>query len=493
VEDDPRRAPVATKELAALRAIAEGTAPKIGSDFFESLVEHLARAAGVDCAFVAYLAESSTRAHTLALWDRGRLLSSIEVDPDVGDDPGRCPVGLAERLPSQARLEGYLGVPLLDGAGERLGHLAVADRRPLPAEPRRLFIVRIFAARAAAELERLRAEKLVRQAQQDRARLQQQNLYLQEEIKARHNGDEIIGRSPALLSVLDAVHHVAGTDSTVLIQGETGTGKELIARALHSSSRRKDRPLIKLSCALPAGQLESELFGQEKGALARRVGRFELAHGGTLFLDEVGEVPAEAQPRLLRVLEQREFERVGGSAPLRVDVRVLAASNRDLPARVRARSFREDLYQRLSVFSVRVPPLRERQEDIPLLVHFLVGKFAAHLAKRIERVSHETMCRLSAYAWPGNVRELENVLERAVLLAPGPVLEIGPDVLPVHPTPCPATLEAAERQHILGVLGQTAWTIEGPSGAARILGLHPNTLRSRLKKLGIHRPGHEPS
>jgi transcriptional regulator with GAF, ATPase, and Fis domain len=343
--------------------------------------------------------------------------------------------------------------------------------------------------------------------EQEKARLQQQNLYLQEEIKSAHNFEEIIGQSPALTAVLDNVRRVAATDSTVLITGETGTGKELIARAVHSSSRRKDKPLIKINCAaLPAGLVESELFGHEKGAftgaIARRVGRFELAHGGTIFLDEIGELPADAQAKLLRVLQEREFERVGGTAPIKVDVRVLAATNRDLHKAVREKTFREDLYYRLSVFPVQLPPLHDRKEDIPPLAVFLVNKFAARIGRRIDGIDRETMRRLLAYPWPGNVRELENVIERAVILAGGPTLTIGADVLPgtidlsaceEHALEQPATLEANEREHILTVLGQTNWVVEGPRGAAKILGLHPNTLRSRMKKLGIRRTAHDPS
>jgi transcriptional regulator with GAF, ATPase, and Fis domain len=343
--------------------------------------------------------------------------------------------------------------------------------------------------------------------EQEQARLRAQNLYLQEEIKAVHNFEEILGQSPALTAVLDNVSRVALTDSTVLITGETGSGKELIARAIHSHSRRKDKPLIKINCAaLPSGLVESELFGHERGAftgaIARRVGRFELAHGGTIFLDEIGELPAEAQAKLLRVLQEREVDRVGGTAPVKVDVRVLAATNRDLLKAVREKTFREDLYYRLSVFPVQVPPLRDRQEDIPLLVHFLVNKFVLQIGKRIECVSKETMQRLLAYRWPGNVRELENVIERAVILASGPTLEIGADVLMTEsgqhsgvtaPTPQPGTLEEMERSHMTAVLRQTDWVIDGPRGAAKILGLHPNTLRSRMKKLGLARISHERS
>jgi transcriptional regulator with GAF, ATPase, and Fis domain len=341
--------------------------------------------------------------------------------------------------------------------------------------------------------------------EQEKARLEQQNLYLQEEIKGVHNFEEIIGQSPALTAVLDNVRRVAVTDSTVLITGETGTGKELIARAIHSNSRRKDKPLIKINCAaLPAGLIESELFGHEKGAftgaIGRRIGRFELAHGGTIFLDEIGDLPADAQAKLLRVLQEREFDRIGGIAPIRADVRVLAATNRNLLKSVREKAFREDLYYRLSVFPVQLPPLRDRTDDIPSLVHFLVNKFALRIGKRIGGVDNDTMQRLLAYAWPGNVRELENVVERAVILASGSRLQIGADVLsanvesPAGENPTgrpPSTLAATEREHILTVLHQTGWVVGGPRGAAKILALHPNTLRSRMKKLSIRPDGHD--
>jgi transcriptional regulator with GAF, ATPase, and Fis domain len=343
--------------------------------------------------------------------------------------------------------------------------------------------------------------------EQEKARLQQQNVYLQEELKATHNFEEIIGQSPALTTVLDNVRRVAATDTTVLITGETGTGKELIARAIHSHSLRKDKPLITINCAaLPAGLVESELFGHEKGAftgaITRRIGRFELANGGTIFLDEIGELPADTQAKLLRVLQERAFERVGGSVPIKADVRVLAATNRDLLQAVGAKQFREDLYYRLSVFPLQLPPLRDRQDDIPPLALFLVNKFSARIGKRIDGIDKATMRRLIVYPWPGNVRELENVIERAVILADSPMLEIRADVLPgnVEPPACadqiappPATLEAIEREHILTVLSQTGGVVQGSRGAAKILGLHPNTLRSRMKKLGIRRTPHDPS
>jgi transcriptional regulator with GAF, ATPase, and Fis domain len=304
---------------------------------------------------------------------------------------------------------------------------------------------------------------------------------------------------------------VAPADTSVLITGETGTGKELIARAVHSASSRRDKPLIKVNCAaLPTGLVESELFGHERGAfsgaIAKRVGRFELANGGTIFLDEVGEIPPEVQVKLLRVLQEREFERVGGNVPIKADVRVIAATNRDLRKAVRAGAFREDLYYRLNVFPLQLPPLRERRDDIPMLVRFLVSKYGARVGKRAAGVSAQTMNRLVEYAWPGNVRELENVIERAMILATSPVVDVGPELLMSVPSPArpPApdardasdlprekSLEAVERDHIRTVLEQTGWVIEGPRGAAGILNLHPNTLRSRLKKLGIRRGAHE--
>jgi PAS domain S-box-containing protein len=354
--------------------------------------------------------------------------------------------------------------------------------------------------------------------EQEKARLAAENIYLQEEIKSVHNFEEIIGQSPALLDALEKVNRVAKTDATILITGETGTGKELIARAIHSASPRHDKPLIKLNCAaLPAGLVESELFGHEKGAfsgaISRRVGRFELAHGGTIFLDEVGEVPVDVQVKLLRVLQEREFERLGGSNPIKVDVRVIAATNRDLMKSIRDGKFREDLYYRLNVFPISLPPLRDRAGDVPMLVNFLVGRFAPRVGVRIDSVGRATMESLSQYFWPGNVRELENVLERAVIVSNGPTLEIDPEVFasataapsansgPPMPSGSESTrqattnaprpfesLESNIRNHILAALEQSSWVIDGPRGAAKILGLHPNTLRSRMTKLDIVRP-----
>jgi transcriptional regulator with GAF, ATPase, and Fis domain len=300
--------------------------------------------------------------------------------------------------------------------------------------------------------------------------------------------------------VLDKVRSVAPTDASVLIAGETGTGKELIASAIHQASKRKDKPLIKINCAaFPTGLVESELFGHEKGAftgaIARRTGRFELADGGTIFLDEIGEIPPETQVKLLRVLQEREFDRVGGGSPIKVDIRILAATNRDLLQAVHEKTFREDLYYRLNVFPIAMPPLRERKEDIPLLVRFLVHKFATRIGKRIDGVAEQTMQRLIGYSWPGNVRELENVLERAVILSTGTTLTAVPAFLPMSEAapavPRQVTLESMERDYIVTVLQQTDGVVDGPRGAAQILGLHGNTLRNRMKKLGIARRSHQ--
>jgi PAS domain S-box-containing protein len=632
--DDPN-------EIVALRAILVGTARSTGEEFFQSLVRHLAAAVGVNYAFVAEFADVNTRVRTLAYWFRDHFHENIEFDlagtPCEEVVRGKLchhPQGMKNLFPDDQGLidldiESYLGVPLLDAEGATLGHLAVFDERPMCAEPRRLYTFRIFAARAAAELERLRAERMLREseqqfrdlyeeapiayvmedlesrfvsanraalrilgirpdqvpgmvgmslvpdtpeaqrrvkeafesigrgtdtggvvlelrrkdnglpvwiqwwsrpepggkftrtmfiditdrilAEQERNRLAQQNLYLQEEIKSVHNFEEIVGQSSELTTVLNNVRLVAPTDASVLISGETGTGKELIARAIHSASSRRDKPLIKVNCAaLPIGLVESELFGHEKGAftgaLQRRIGRFELAEGGTIFLDEIGEIPLDIQSKLLRVLQEREFERVGGTATIRVDVRIIAATNRDLLKAVREKTFREDLYYRLSVFPLNLPPLRQRKDDIPLLAQFLLNKSAMRIGKRIDSINPDALKRLIDYAWPGNVRELENVLERAVILCQDRILDIDPAQLPPsapslaaqgdndgRDNPAANTLEDVERRHMLDVLEKTNWVIEGDRGAAVILGLHPNTLRSRLKKLGIRRRPHDGS
>jgi formate hydrogenlyase transcriptional activator len=329
-------------------------------------------------------------------------------------------------------------------------------------------------------------------------KLAEEKLYLEEEIQTEYNFEEIIGNSSALRQVLKEVETVATTDSTVLIYGETGTGKELIARAIHNLSQRRDRTLVRVNCAaIPTGLLESEMFGHERGAftgaIERRIGRFELADHGTIFLDEVEDIPLELQPKLLRVLQEHEFERLGSSRVIRVDVRVVAATNIDLQQWVAEKKFRSDLFYRLNVFPIALPPLRERRQDIPLLVNFFANKFAQQMKKTIDRIPVETMQVLTEYTWPGNIRELQNLIERAVILTRGTVLQIPLSELkqPAQSSLDPlsaSTLESVEREHILRVLRETAWVIGGPNGAAARLGINRTTLNNRLRKLGISRP-----
>ncbi len=332
-------------------------------------------------------------------------------------------------------------------------------------------------------------------------KLAQEKLYLEAEIRSDRNFEDIIGKSAALRRVLQQVETVAPTDSTVLIYGETGTGKELIARAIHTLSPRRPQAFVKLNCAaIPTGLLESELFGHERGAftgaIAQRIGRFELAHRGTVFLDEIGDIPLELQPKLLRVLQEREFERLGSGRTLRSDARLIAATNADLGALVEAQKFRADLFYRLNVFPIYVPPLRERAEDIPLLVRHFVQHFARRMNRTIDTISADTMERLTRYPWPGNIRELENLMERAVILSAGSVLRVPLEALPARVAPGhvngqgqPRTLEEAEREHILATVKETKWVLSGPRGAATRLGMNRSTLQFRMKKLGILRPG----
>jgi formate hydrogenlyase transcriptional activator len=328
-------------------------------------------------------------------------------------------------------------------------------------------------------------------------KLAKEKLYLEEEIQTEYNFDEIVGDSRALKLVLKEIQTVAVTDSTVLILGETGSGKELVARALHNHSNRRERTFVKINCAaIPTGLLESELFGHEKGAftgaIATKIGRFELADHGTIFLDEVGEIPLELQVKLLRVLQEQEFERLGSTRTIRVNARVIAATNRDLGRMVEEQAFRSDLYYRLKVFPITVPPLRERSEDIPLLVRHFAQKLALRMKKRIETVPSEAMSALQAYHWPGNVRELENFIERAVILTQGPELVVSLAELKQKPTHSmnskSTTLEQVEREHILKALRESEWIIGGPAGAATRLGMKRTTLQSKMQKLGIARP-----
>ena len=335
--------------------------------------------------------------------------------------------------------------------------------------------------------------------EQEQARLQAQNKYLQEEIKLNYNFEEIISKSHHFQKVLQQIEQVAATDATVLILGESGTGKELIARAVHNVSNRSKRPLVKVNCAtLPANLIESELFGHEKGAftgaMERKIGRFELADGGTLFLDEIGELPVELQAKLLRVLQEGEFERLGNPKTMKVNVRVIAATNRNLQQAIEKKEFREDLYYRLNVFPILCPPLRQRKEDIPLLIKHFCQKHEGTIGKKITHVSPDVIDALMAYDWPGNIRELENMIERAMILSRNGILEYG-DWIPagkINDTGNGSAgslskLEDVEKEHIIETLKKTGWKVSGEKGAAKILGLNPTTLEARMKKLGIKR------
>ena len=347
--------------------------------------------------------------------------------------------------------------------------------------------------------ERKRKEEELRKAlgelERLKRRLETENIYLQEEIKVESNFADIIGHSEALKKALQYVEQVAPLDTTVLILGETGTGKELLARGIHDLSSRKNRPLVKVNCAaLPANLIESELFGHERGAftgaISRKIGRFEVADRGTIFLDEIGDLPLELQAKLLRVLQEGEFERLGSSKTVRVDVRVIAATNRDLHKCTADGDFREDLYYRLNVFPIQAPPLRDRKEDIPELVTFFLHKHGVKMGKKIEKIPQKVMDSFLSYDWPGNIRELENIIERSLVLSQGNTLETGDPFRKIAASSDQeqsASLADVERQHICNVLEATGWVVSGEKGAAKILGLKPTTLDARMKKLGIKR------
>jgi PAS domain S-box-containing protein len=525
----------------ALRSIVDGTAAVTGGDFFASLVRHLASALQVRYGFVSECRDGKWVCG-LAFWNGNGFVQNVEYaiaetpcENVIGGQICFYPEGVQELFPTDQDLvdlgvESYLGVPITNSAGQIIGHLAVLDDKPMKESRRAVSILNTFAARAGAELERVYAEQELHRALTELERLKNQlhaeNIYLCEEIRHEHNFEEIVGSTPALLDALSKVEKVSPTDTTVLISGETGTGKELFARAIHNHSGRKDRPLVKVNCgAIAAGLVESELFGHVKGAftgaIQNRVGRFELAAGGTIFLDEVGELPLDTQVKLLRVLQEREFEPLGSSRTVRVNVRVIAATNRDLHQAVREGRFRSDLFYRLNVVPIQVPPLREMRSDIPHLVMFFLDRFSKRFGKKINAVSRASMDFLTSYSWPGNVRELQNIIERAMVLSQGPVLTLDENLLPaafgieaaaaahataggsqgpppsIFPVAAPAStsvhssLEDVDRRHVLAVLEQSRWVIEGLAGAARILNLHPNTLRSRMKKLGIQRPARD--
>jgi formate hydrogenlyase transcriptional activator len=403
-----------------------------------------------------------------------------------------------KQLLQQYGIKSALMVPMIAG-GSVLGSVVVSTITREIVWPRRLLDrLKVIGDIFAGALARKQAEKSLHEALREvtdlKERLEAENVYLRKEIRTGQPVDKIIGRSAGLKSVFFHASQVAATDATVLILGETGTGKELIAHAIHEMSSRKDRPLVTVNCAtLPSELIESELFGHEKGAFtgadARQAGRFETAHNSTLCLDEIGELPLKLQAKLLRVVQHGEFERLGSPRTYKVNVRILATTNRNLEEEVRRGRFREDLFYRLNVFPILIPPLRERGEDIPLLAEAFVNKYGRKLGKKITSIAKETMAALLDYPWPGNIRELESVIERSVILCPGTVLRLADKLATASRIAGDrkSNLEDVEREHILNVLSESRWRVEGANGAAAILGLHPSTLRSRMRKLGIYR------
>jgi formate hydrogenlyase transcriptional activator len=407
------------------------------------------------------------------------------------------------RLLRAAGLNNICCIPLTN-RGRTFGTLNLASRRSEVFVESEIELVQQVAAQIAIAVENALAFKQI-DALKDK--LAEEKLYLEEEIRSEYNFEEIVGESPAIKKALAQVELVSAAATTVLLMGETGTGKEVIARAIHNLSPRRERTFVKVNCAaIPSGLLEAELFGHERGAftgaISQKIGRFELADRGTLFLDEIGDIPLELQPKLLRVLQEQEFERLGSNRTQHVDVRVVAATNRDLSKLVAERAFRSDLFYRLNVFPIQIPALRERRSDIPLLVRYFVQTFSRKLNKIVEYVPAEAMQALTNYDWPGNIRELENMIERAVLLSPGKELRIPVSELvssgvaltsgrAARAEPAGAhlsTLEEVERQHILRVLRETSWRVAGGNGAAALLGMKRTTLQARMRKLGIRRP-----
>ena len=630
-------------EDAVLRNIIEGTAIHTGEQFFRSLVENLSKALQTQGAWITEYLDETRKLRGLAFLMGGEWIEDYEYDIAgtvceeviLENSFIHYPDKIIDFFPDNPILKelnavSYMGVPLKDLDGKALGYIAVLDTKPIPEDPRLVGIFNIFAARAAAELQRIRAEakvkerehklsqlvgsamdtiieldrrsrvKMINPAGEDllglsAAKIESRDLsefltkesgiklsellkeihllpqdssslwipggleavtvngtqfsaeatlsgfevegepyytlilrnvnerieaerkinslidetqYLQEEIKELQNFDEIIGNSKAIKRVLNEIHQVASTDATVLITGETGTGKELVARAIHTESKRKDKPLVKVNCAaISPSLMESEFFGHEKGAFtgatSKREGRFSLADKGTIFLDEIGELPLELQSKLLRVLQEGEFEPIGTSMSTKVHVRVICATNRDLKKMVAEGEFREDLFYRLNVFPIDVPPLRERSDDVLLLASSFVKKCAKTLGTNVYRVTEESMERLRSYSWPGNIRELHNVIERAVITSSGAELSLDSSLPQIantapnqndsysHSPDKPLTeldLKKLEHQNLINALESTKWRIYGKDGAAELLGMNPSTLRSRLKTLGIKRP-----
>ena len=627
-------------EDVVLRNIIEGTATQTGEQFFRSLVENLSRALGTEGAWITEYIDETQKLRGLAFLMGGKWIEDYEYDIAgtvceeviLEDSFIHYPENIIDFFPDNPILKelsavSYMGVPLKDIDGKALGYIAVLDTKPIPEDPRLVGIFNIFAARAAAELQRLRAESQVRERERKLSQLvdsamdtiielearanvkminpagedlfglsaqemQGRNLtefltkvsgvrllellkelhllpedkrslwipgglkammgngtefsaeatlsgfevegqpyytlilrnvndrleaerkintlideaqYLQEEIKELQNFDEIIGNSKAIKKVLNEIKQVAGTDASVLVTGETGPGKELVARAIHAESKRKNKPLLKVNCAaISPALMESEFFGHEKGAFtgatSKREGRFSLANGGTIFLDEIGELPLDLQSKLLRVLQEREFEPVGSSRSVKVDVRVICASHRDLRQMVEDKKFREDLYYRLDVFPIEIPPLRDRGDDIALLASVFADKCAKRFGKIIDPLSVNCIRRLLDYDWPGNIREMQNVIERAIITSPSSKINLELTLSGIFETKYNKEINSTEEsskiirtekelkeleyQNLIQALESTKWRIYGTDGAAELLGMNPSTLRSRIKTFG---------
>jgi formate hydrogenlyase transcriptional activator len=478
---------------------------------FRAVAPALKRCCGADAAALTlWDADAAVlRKHACDLPGQFAAIADTPVDVSLEGSPsgwvfrtGEARIFNAEELatfPDAERflvkgLKTFCSVPLVTAQGI-LGTLNLGAFEPGAFSSSQLPLLRQIAGQIAIAVSNAMSYKRIEELN---AQLAREKIYLQDEIRTEQLFEEIVGRSAALRRVLKEVETVAPTDSTVLILGETGSGKELFARAIHQLSARRDNAFVKLNCAaIPTGLLESELFGHEKGAftgaIGQRIGRFELAHRGTVFLDEIGEVPLELQPKLLRVLQEREFERLGSARTLKSDARLIAATNRDLAALVDTQQFRQDLFYRLNVFPIQVPSLRERREDIPMLVRHFAQQFARRMKKPIENIPAETMDALTRYDWPGNIRELQNLIERAVILSGGPTLEVPMMSLAVRRNGASIessseTLEQAERRHITSVLEGSHWVVAGPNGAAQKLGMKRSTLQFRMRKLGINKP-----
>lgn len=487
------------------------------TSLFRSIFDALRHALAFDCLTIALCRRADGQIEISSLSDGASPQERTSLMPQSADptfdtwasgpsglrtfsateDQGEFPFATEMR---KGGFQAAIGSPLT-AQSKPFGFLIAANKSHAPYGPAETEFFHEVCQQVALAIENMLAYEQIAEL---KAQLERENTYLLEEIKTEHNFDEMVGVSPAFAALTDRIRRVAPTDAAVLILGETGTGKELVARALHNLSPRRSRPLVKVNCAaISAGLVESELFGHVKGAFTgavdKRIGRFEFAHGGTIFLDEVGELPLETQAKLLRVLQEREFEPVGSNRSIKVDVRIIAATNRRLGEAVHEGKFRSDLYYRLNVVPIEVPPLRDRKNDIPLLTAFFLASLSRKFGRSVKSVSQEAMACMLQYDWPGNIRELENVLARAVALSEVAVLGAAALALPLDrsqqeaPAVQPAvdsatTLESAERRHILTVLTSTQWVVEGPRGAAKQLGLHANTLRSRMKKLGIRRP-----